>query len=204
MISRRRLRRDLRLLAAAGGLLVLSTPVHAHVESGRAAGLLSGLSHPWSGLDHVAAMVAVGIWGAQLGPPAVWLLPVVFPMVMALGGMLALLGMAIPGVEAGIGLSALLLGAMVAARARPKPIAAALLVGAFAVFHGHAHGTELPAGQSGLPYSLGFVAATGCLHGAGIALGLADRWPTGRIVLRGAGALIAVLGLSFLWRAFQR
>jgi urease accessory protein len=174
---------------------------HAHVERGQAAGFVTGLGHPWSGFDHVLAMIAVGIWGAQLGAPAVWLLPVVFPMVMAHGAFLGLIGLPLPGVEVGIALSALLLGAMVGGEMRPKPVVAALLVGAFAVFHGHAHGTELPAGQSGLLYSMGFVIATGCLHGLGIALGLLHRWPAGKLALRGAGALIAVMGVLFLWRA---
>ncbi len=111
-------------------------------------------------------MVAVGVWGAQLGMPAIWILPVTFPMVMAFGGMLALLGVAIPGVEIGIAASALLLGTMVLLEAKPPLAAAAALVGVFAIFHGHAHGTELPEGASGLLYSIGFVVATGCLHGA--------------------------------------
>ena len=90
---------------------------------------------------------------------------------------------------------------MVAGEVRPKMVVAALLVGFFAIFHGHAHGTELPAGQSGMLYSMGFVIATGCLHAIGIALGLVHRWPAGRLALRGAGALIAVMGVTFLWRA---
>jgi urease accessory protein len=174
---------------------------HAHVEHGQAAGFVTGFGHPWSGFDHVLAMIAVGIWGVQLGAPAVWLLPVVFPMVMAHGAFLGLIGLPLPWVEVGIALSALLLGAMVGGEMRPKPVVAALLVGAFAVFHGHAHGTELPAGQSGLLYSMGFVIATGCLHGLGIALGLLHRWPTGKLALRGAGVLIAAMGVLFLWRA---
>jgi urease accessory protein len=149
----------------------------------------------------VLAMIAVGLWGAQLGSPAMWVLPVTFPMVMSFGAMMGLLGIRLPGIEIGIALSAILLGAMVAGEIRPKMIIAALLVGVFAIFHGHAHGTELPAGQSGLLYSMGFVMATGCLHGIGIAIGLVHRWPAGKLALRGAGALIAVMGARFLWRA---
>jgi urease accessory protein len=182
-------------------VLLWTSWAHAHVEHGQATGFVTGFGHPWSGLDHVLAMIAVGIWGAQLGAPAVWLLPVVFPMVMAQGAFLGLIGLPLPGVEVGIALSALLLGAMVWSEVRPKLVVAALLVGAFAVCHGHAHGTELPAGQSGLLYSMGFVIATGCLHGLGIALGLLHRWPIGKLALRGAGALIAVMGVLFLWRA---
>ena len=146
-------------------------------------------------------MIAVGIWGAQLGSPAVWLLPVTFPMVMALGGTLGLLGVQIPGVEIGIALSAIGLGAAVLFEARPKLGIAAVLVGFFAIYHGHAHGTELPAGANGLLYSIGFVVATGLLHAAGIGIGTIHRWPAGRTALRWAGALVALGGLAFLWRA---
>ena len=176
-------------------------PASAHVERGQAIGFITGLLHPWSGLDHVLAMIAVGLWGAQLGNPALWLLPVTFPMVMSMGAMMGLLGFSLPGVEIGIALSAILLGVMVLGEVRPKLIIAAALVAFFAIFHGHAHGTELPPGQSGLLYSMGFVIATGCLHGMGIALGLVHRWPAGRLALRGAGAFIAVMGATFLWRA---
>ena len=182
-------------------IIFLPSYAFAHVEPGQATGFITGLQHPWSGLDHVLAMIAVGIWGAQLGNPAMWLLPVTFPMVMSMGAMMGLLGIPLPGIEIGIALSAILLGAMVVGEVRPKTIIAALLVGFFAIFHGHAHGTELPAGQSGLLYSMGFVIATGCLHGIGIALGLAHRWPLGKLALRGAGALIAIMGVTFLWRA---
>jgi urease accessory protein len=191
-----------RLFRLVFTLLVLAPSVaFAHVERGQAVGFVTGLQHPWSGLDHVLAMIAVGLWGAQLGNPAIWILPVTFPMVMSLGAMMGLLGIPLPGIEIGIAVSAILLGAMVAGEVRPKMLVAALLVGFFAVFHGHAHGTELPAGQSGMLYSMGFVIATGCLHAIGIALGLAHRWPAGRLALRGAGALIAVMGVAFLWRA---
>jgi urease accessory protein len=188
-------------LGAVPLVLVWASLTHAHVERGQAAGFVTGFGHPWSGFDHVLAMIAVGIWGAQLGAPALWLLPVVFPMVMAQGAFLGLIGLPLPGVEVGIALSALLLGAMVGGEVRPKLVVAGLLVGVFAVFHGHAHGTELPAGQSGLLYSMGFVIATGCLHGLGIALGLLHHWPTGKLALRSAGALIAAMGVLFLWRA---
>jgi urease accessory protein len=173
----------------------------AHQQGGEAIGLLGGLKHPVSGMDHVLAMVAVGLWGAQLGAPAVWLLPVTFPMVMAFGGMLALLGVPLPGSEIGIAVSALALGLVVMTEARPPLWAAATLVGFFAIFHGHAHGTELPPGASGLLYSIGFVIATGCLHATGIAIGLVHRWRAGRIALRAAGALVAGGGVYYLWRA---
>jgi urease accessory protein len=189
--------------ARAACLLAGLLPLEAlaHDEAGQAAGFLAGLAHPVSGLDHVLAMVAVGLWGAVLGPPAIWVLPVAFPLVMALGGLLGLLGIPVPGVEVGIAISAIVLGAMVLAEARPPLWLAALIVACFAVFHGHAHGRELPAGASALLYSLGFVAATGLLHAAGIALGLAQRWSAGRQALRVAGGGVALAGLFFLWRA---
>jgi urease accessory protein len=171
----------------------------AHVESGQAGGFLSGLSHPVSGLDHVVAMVAVGLWGAQLGAPALWVLPVAFPMLMAFGGMLGLVGIPVPGIEIGIALSAVVLGALVLGQVRLPLAAAVAVVAFFAVFHGHAHGTELEAGQNAILYSLGFVVATGMLHGAGIVIGLIQRLEFGRHVLRGAGALVAAAGIYFLW-----
>jgi len=190
---------------AGAALLVLAAstaPALAHTQQGQAQGFVTGLQHPISGWDHVLAMIAVGLWGAQLGPPALWLLPVTFPMVMALGGFLGLVGIPVPGVEVGIALSALALGLMVALEARPKLAVAACMVGAFAIFHGHAHGTELPAGQSGLTYSIGFVVATGCLHGIGILIGEIRRWTPGKTVLRVLGATVALAGAWFLWGAF--
>ena len=175
--------------------------VLAHVEQGQAVGFITGLEHPWSGLDHVLAMIAVGIWGAQLGNPALWILPVTFPMVMSLGAMMGLLGIPLPGIEIGIAVSAILLGAMVLGEVKPKLYIAAVMVGFFAIFHGHAHGTELPPGQSGLLYSMGFVIATGVLHGIGITIGLIHRWPAGKLALRGAGAFITAMGFFFLWQA---
>lgn len=187
------------LPAAAGlWLLLAASTAGAHVQAGQAAGFLTGLAHPVSGLDHVLAMIAVGLWGAQLGAPAIWLLPVTFPLVMALGGFFGLVGLPLPGVEVGIALSAVALGLMVASASRPPLWLAAVLVAFFAVFHGHAHGTELPDGQSGLTYSVGFVTATGTLHATGIAIGLIHRWPAGRAILRTLGALVAVAGLFFL------
>jgi urease accessory protein len=182
-------------------LAVVLWPVIAwgHAETGEAGGFLSGMSHPVSGLDHVVAMIAVGLWGAQLGMPAIWILPVAFPMMMAVGGMLGLVGFPVPGVEIGIALSAIVLGALVLGRIRVPTVAAVIIVGFFAIFHGHAHGTELPAGQNALLYSLGFVIATGLLHAVGITIGLIQRWELGGQVLRAAGGLVLVAGLYFLW-----
>ena len=190
-----------RLLLAAG--LVIASSAVGHEQQGQAAGFITGLLHPVSGLDHVLAMVAVGLWGAQLGAPAIWLLPVTFPLMMAFGGFLGLVGVPLPGVEIAIATSGILLGAMVALQARPPLVVATLLVAFFAVFHGHAHGTELPAGQSGLLYSVGFVVATGLLHAVGISIGLIHRWAAGRILLRGAGLVVLLAGVFFLWRAVR-
>jgi urease accessory protein len=179
-------------------LLLLAQPALAHTEAGVAGGLVSGFLHPILGPDHVVAMVAVGLWGAFLGMPAMWVLPVVFPLVMALGGVLGVLGVPLPGVEVGIALSAVALGAMVAFAARPPLWVAAVLVGAFAIFHGHAHGAELPGAANPLAYGLGFVVATGLLHLTGIAFGLLVRWPLGMRAVRAGGGLIACAGLYFL------
>ena len=177
--------------------------VFAHKRGGEAVGFASGFLHPISGLDHILAMVAVGMWGAQLGAPAVWVLPVVFPMVMALGGMMGLIGVRLPGIELCIALSALALGFAVCREARPKLWIAAIIVGVFAIAHGHAHGTELPIGASGVLYSIGFVIAPGLLHAIGIAIGLVHRWPAGRVALRVAGAVVAMGGAFFLWKAIS-
>jgi len=182
-------------------LLAWPATVLAHTRGGEAFGFVSGLRHPVSGLDHVVAMIAVGLWGAQLGAPAVWLLPITFPMVMACGGMLGLLGVALPGLEVGIAASAIVLGFAVFREARPSLGVAALVVGVFAIFHGNAHGTELPPGADGILYSIGFVIATGLLHATGIGLGVAHRWPAGRTALRCAGAAVALAGMVFLWQA---
>jgi urease accessory protein len=184
--------------------LALCPMAHAHIEAGQASGFASGFKHPWGGLDHVAAMIAVGLWGAQLGLPAIWLLPVAFPLVMAVGGFLGLMGVPLPGVEVAVAASALLLGLIVAAEVKPKNLIwPALLVGLFGLFHGHVHGTELPPGQNGLLYSIGFVSATGTLHGCGIALGTIHRWAAGQKALRVFGAVIALGGAYFLWEALR-
>jgi urease accessory protein len=189
--------RNLALLAAL--LLLAVTDVSAHSAEGLAGGFLSGLMHPVLGPDHVIAMVAVGLWGAFLGKPAIWLLPIVFPMVMAFGGALGVAGIPVPAVETGIAVSAIVLGAMVAFAARPPIWVAAVIVGAFAIFHGHAHGTELPGAANPLAYSLGFVIATGLLHLCGIAFGALAHWPAGKVAVRAGGGLIALGGFAFLF-----
>lgn len=161
-------------------------------------GFLSGFQHPVSGLDHLVAMVAVGIWGAFLGGRAIWILPVVFPVVMALGGAAGILGLPLPGVEPGIALSAVVLGLMVALAVRPHLWVAAVLVGIFAIFHGYAHGRELPQSDNAISYAAGFVIATGILHLAGIAIGELTRWPKWTLAVRACGGCIAGVGVAFL------
>jgi urease accessory protein len=184
-------------LSAAAAVLLPGAAL-AHTGIGVIGGFQSGLTHPIFSFDHVVAMVAVGLWGAFLGQPAIWLLPVVFPVVMAFGGLAGVLGVPLPGVEMGIALSAVALGAMVALALRPPLWVAGVLVGAFAIFHGHAHGTELPEAANPLAYGVGFVIATGLLHLSGIALGLLSRWPVGLGAVRVGGGLIACVGLFFL------
>jgi urease accessory protein len=183
------------------GLLLLPVSAMAHMQGGEVIGIISGIKHPFSGLDHVLAMIAVGLWGAQLGAPAIWLLPVIFPMVMAFGGLLGLMGINLPGIEIDIALSAIVLGIAVFREARLQLWLAAVMVGFFAIFHGNAHGAELPPGGNGLLYSIGFVVTTGLLHATGIAIGVIHRWSAGRMALRVAGGGVALAGVFFLWRA---
>lgn len=187
-----------RTLLVVLSVLLLPTVATAHEAGDTVGGFISGLTHPLFGLDHVVAMVAVGLWGGQLKQPAIWLLPVTFPIVMAFGGMLGARGVSIPSVEIGIAVSAIVLGAMVAFSLRPPLWIAALLVGVFAIFHGHAHGTELPEAATPLAYGAGFVISTGLLHAAGILVGLIIVWPAGEKVVRLLGTVIAGAGVHFL------
>ena len=191
----------MRFIVLFTGLLIMTQSAWAHEASGVAGGFASGFMHPILGWDHVAAMVAVGLWGAVLGQPAIWILPVTFPLVMAIGGALGVAGVPLPGVEVGIAMSALILGVMVLSAARPPLWLAAVIVAAFAIFHGHAHGTELPHAVSPLAYSLGFVLSTGMLHMCGIAFGLLTRWRAGTMMVRAGGGIIALAGVLFLTRA---
>lgn len=187
-------------IASAALLFALvALPAQAHVGQGDVGGgLVAGFLHPILGLDHLVAMVAVGIWGAQLGRPAIWVLPVTFPLVMALGGVLGILEVPIPGVEIGVAASAIVLGAMIAFAVRPPLSLAGLIVAVFAIFHGYAHGAELPASANAVSYAFGFVVATGLLHAIGILIGAIKRWTWGPALLRVAGALIAIVGVWFL------
>jgi urease accessory protein len=164
-------------------------PGHPHLD------VAGGFAHPLSGLDHLLAMVAVGLWAAQLGGRALWLMPLTFVATMTAGAALGIGGMAMPIVEIGIAASVLVLGAMVALRLKPSLTIGLPVVAAFAALHGYAHGVELPTDASGLAYGAGFIAATFALHLVGIALGLlANRAPM-RFAARTAGGAIACVGL---------
>jgi urease accessory protein len=162
------------------------------------AGFVTGFLHPIRGLDHVLAMFAIGLWGSQLGMPGIWVLPIAFPLVMAFGGALGIAGVPLPGTEMGIALSVVALGSVIALALRP-PVAGALALAAFfAVFHGHAHGAELPGQTGAIAYSAGFVLATGLIHLSGIAVGLVIHLPRGPLLVRAGGAAIALAGLWLL------
>ena len=163
-------------------------PGHTH-------GFVNGLAHPLTGLDHICAMVAIGLWAAQRGGRALWAVPLAFVSVMALGGILGMTGGALPFVETGIAMSVLILGVLIAASVRLPLLTSVLLVGAFALFHGFAHGAEMPATASCLDYGIGFMMATASLHLCGIGLGLtARRWGSMQLI-RCAGGAIAACGV---------
>ena len=173
----------------------------AHTEGGITGGFVSGFTHPILGWDHVVAMVAVGLWGAFLGAPAIWLLPVVFPLVMAFGAALGVVGIPVPAVEIGIAGSAVVLGLLIVLAVRLPLWLAGVIVGVFAIFHGYAHGIELPEAVNPFAYGVGFVIATGLLHLIGIAFGLLIRWPMGTYAVRVGGAVISAVGCVYLLNA---
>lgn len=190
-----------------GGLLValaailLASPAAAHFDPSLRGGFGAGFRHPLSGPDHLLAMVAVGLWGAFLGRPLIYLLPVIFPTVMAFGGAMGMAHVPMPPIEIGIALSVLLLGAAIALALNPPVWVAVLLVGTFAIFHGYAHGSELPSIADPIAFSVGFVLATGLLHIAGIGLGLLNDRRGGIPVTRAIGGAIAACGVWFLYQA---
>lgn len=182
-------------------LVALPTAAFAHAGHGDTAGLLSGFMHPVGGLDHVLAMVAVGVFAFVLGGRALFLVPLSFVAMMLAGFVLGASGINLPFVELGVALSSIVIGAA-AAWGKPMPVAAAMsLVGAFAVFHGHAHGAEMPANAAGLEYALGFMLATAALHLAGIgaAMGVTKLvGKYGKPVAQVAGGVFALGGLGVL------
>lgn len=185
-------------LVCAATLLATAGVAEAHILTGETGGFLHGFEHPLSGLDHLLAMFCVGLWGAQMGGRAVWSLPIAFPLIMVVGGVLGMAGVPLPAVESGIALSIVALGAAIAFVWRPPEWAALLVIGVFAVFHGYAHGAELPHAADPADYAIGFVVATGLVHIAGIAVGLGlQRLREGRLS-RALGGLIGLGGVYFL------
>jgi urease accessory protein len=198
------LRRSQTALAAAvveGAALLFAGPAAAHTGTGLPGGFVSGFRHPFSGLDHMLAMVAVGLWGASLGRPLIYALPVIFPAVMVGGAVMGMYGVPLPPVQIGIALSVFILGGCIALSLRAPVWAASLIVAAFAVFHGYAHGNELPSAADPISYSTGFVLATGLLHVLGISIGFLEDRSGGVVATRRIGGIIAAMGAWFLYRA---
>jgi len=175
----------------------LPHPALAHI-TGVTSGFGAGFAHPLLGPDHLVAMVAVGLWGAQLGSPGIWVLPIAFPLVMAVGGLVGISGAEIPYPELVIALSGVALGLMVALRVRIAFWAAAIVVATFAFFHGYSHGKEMPLAANAESFAIGFVVATGLLHLVGISIGTVDRYRTGSAAIRCLGAVIVVVGCFFV------
>lgn len=188
-------------LALVLPVALLPTVALAHTGAGATSGFVHGFEHPIGGLDHLLAMVMVGVLAWQIGGRALWMVPATFVLVMAIGGALGVAGIDMPLVELGIALSVVVLGAVVAFGVRAPVAAAMALAGAFAVFHGHAHGAEMPVGAGGLAYGLGFMLATAMLHLAGLGIGYAvgrigDRYAP--FAVRAVGGVVAVAGVGIL------
>lgn len=181
--------------ALALAMALASGPAASHTFGAEGAGFTAGLGHPLFGPDHLLAMVAVGLWAAQLGGRAIWQVPAAFVVALSLGAGLALAGVALPAVEPGIMASVLVLGLLVAGAVRLPAAAGMAVVGLFALCHGHAHGAEMPAAAHPLLYGLGFVLATIALHAVGVALGLAAARLAAPAASRYAGAAVAAAGL---------
>jgi urease accessory protein len=183
------------LLPALAGLILLPGLASAHILPGTTHGWHDGFAHPFSGLDHLLAMFAVGLWAAQHRGRALWMIPLTFVGVMALGGIMGLSGVALPGVELGIALSVLVLGVLIATATKLQVTWGMALVGLFALCHGYAHGHEMPASVGAFPFSAGFIAATLILHALGIAAGLfLQKQPR---AIRWAGATMALSSVCF-------
>jgi len=188
-----------RLLLTAASLAASTMPAFAHLDPAEHGSLLAGFTHPLSGLDHILVMIAVGLWAAQIGGRALWVVPAAFVGTMAFGFALAIIGVHLPFVEPAILASVVALGLLVAMAVRMETAACAAVVGIFALFHGYAHGGELGAAGA-LPFSAGFVVATALLHIAGIGLGLGiGRLSSGRIISRMIGGLTAFAGLALIF-----
>ncbi len=186
--------------AAFLSALLFPALAYAHAGAGEVHGFILGLTHPLGGLDHICAMVAVGLWATQMGGRAAWRVPLTFAGVMVLGGQLGMAAVPVPFVEGGIAMSLLVLGVLIAAAVRlPLPLGAAI-AGGLAVFHGYAHGAEMPQDSSGLEYAAGFVLATALLHMSGITVALLAKNHGRTQWLRLAGAATALCGgILLMW-----
>lgn len=179
-------------------LFVFPQPASAHLIGGN--GIVSGLTHPLFGLDHLLAMVAVGIISVQIGGKAIWQVPTAFVLFMIVGGVFGISGMAMPFTETGIALSVLLLGAAIALSRKIALSFAVLSVALFAVFHGHAHGEEMPIIAHPALYALGFVASTTLLHISGVLIGhYAKRTQLSLKLLKYSGVAVSLFGIYFLF-----
>lgn len=192
-----------RAVALLAACTLLVTSAEAHSGTGLPGGFALGFAHPFSGFDHLLAMVCVGIWGAFLGRPLIYALPIAFPCMMVVGALLGMFerDLAALAVETGISLSVIALGACIALAWRAPTWIAVPIVAAFAAFHGYAHGVMLPSAADPVGFSLGFVLATGLLHVAGIGIGMLNSWRHGPAVTRATGLAIAVAGIGFLHQA---
>ena len=191
-----------RIAAAAAictlALALSAVPAAAHIVTGGQGGFGSGFAHPLTGPDHFLAMFAVGLWGAQMGGRRVWTLPMTFPLIMVFGGIAGMSGVPVRGIELGVALSILVLGAAVASAWRPAEWVSLSVIGFFALCHGYAHGVELPLAADPADYAVGFVLATGMIHVAGIGVGLALNKPAGGQFARLLGGPISLAGVYFL------
>jgi urease accessory protein len=190
-----------RILLALWLGCALSTPAWPHTGTGLSGGFTSGFAHPFQGMDHLLAMVSVGLWGAFLGRPLLYVLPMIFPAMMAAGAVLGMFVVPMPPIEFGIALSVMVLGGAIAFAFEAPIWLASAIVAIFAVFHGYAHGKELPSAADPVGFSAGFVLASGLLHVSGIGTGLLSSMPHGVVTIRAVGAAIAVVGAWFLFRS---
>ena len=188
-------------LLAALAVAAVATPAFAHVGAGATSSFMSGFLHPLGGLDHITVMVAVGLWAALKGGCAIWIWPAAFVGVMLVGGALGMAGVAIPFVEPGILASVVALGILVALAVDLPVWLGAVVIGAFAIFHGHAHGTEVPETAAGLEYMAGFAIATALLHAAGIGFAFGAARVNMRPLIRVAGAACVVIGIALAFEA---
>lgn len=176
-------------------LLFATSPALAHVDASHVAtGFASGFAHPFTGLDHFLAMLAVGLWASQHRRAATWILPAMFPLMMIVGACVGVAGIQVLGIETGIATSVALLGLLISFRVQLPTLASAGIISLFAMFHGYAHGVEMPIGASALSFGVGFVLSTALIHALGMLAGLvAQKWTASR-ALQAGGLGIAAAG----------